>query len=271
MNLRYYINKSLTEFVTIAEKYNLDSNITIVEVGARDCTETLLFNNLILNPIIYAFECNPDTLAICRKTVKNYNNIHLIEKAVSDIDGKIKFFQIDRNKTTTSWKDGNPGASSLFRASGKYPIEKYVQNETEVKSITLYTFMTSYNIKSIDMLWMDAQGAELLVLKGLKKNISNVKLIHLETEFFEIYKEQPLFKDIKKWLNTHGFLLYKFTSFGKYSADVIFINKNIIPKNLLGLIILYNKLSYHLMKGEYIIINILKRVINKINYITQHQ
>ena len=130
-------------------------------------------------------------------------------------------------KTETTWMDGNPGASSMFKASGMYPPERYVQNEMMVESMTLKRFMDEWGIKKIDILWMDCQGAELMVLKGLKNRLQDVRLIHTEVEFFEIYSGQPLFKDIDDLLKARGFEFVMFTSKDTYAADALYINKNI--------------------------------------------
>lgn len=222
-------NNNLRRFIAIAKKYLQTKNIdTVIELGARDCEETLDFFNLLHPKEIYTFECNPYTLSICRKNIKGIKSIHLIEKAACNKNGKIKFYSIDQKKTITTWKDGNPGASSLFKASGKYPIEKYVQKEIEVEAIRLESFFKENNIRKVDLLWMDIQGAELLALQGLGNRIYDVKFIYTEVEFFEIYKNQPLFKDIRSFLDKNGFVLLGFTSLEQYSGDAIFINKKLI-------------------------------------------
>lgn len=150
-------------------KYILQPIKTVVELGARDCKESVRFSELLPNARIFAFECNPNTLELCRANIHDHVNISLIEKAVTDKNSKIKFYTINPQKTTTTWEDGNPGASSVFRASGKYPIEQYVQDEIEVDSITLEKFLHENNIEDVDLLWMDIQGAELMLLKGVVK------------------------------------------------------------------------------------------------------
>lgn len=216
---------TLYKFLDIANRYKVEVK-TLVELGARDCTETAAFSKSLPNARIYSFECNPQTLPLCRKTVSKLNNVTLIEKAVSDKNGTVTFYPIDPKQTTTVWKDGNPGASSMFKASGKYPVEKYKQTKITVPSVTLRSFMKEQLINSIDLMWIDIQGAELMALKGFGNKISDVSMIHTEVEFFEIYSGQPLFREIKRYLNSRGFLLIAFTSFEHYSADAVFVNRD---------------------------------------------
>lgn len=233
-------------FLNIVSK-TLKSNVkTIIEIGARDGEETKVFATKYPKAKVISFECNPNTIQKCRDVRDDQDNIILIEKAVSDRVEKVKFFPIDQEKTETTWKDGNPGASSLFKASGNYLAEKYVQNEITVDSTTLKKELDSLKINSVDMLWMDIQGSELNALKGLESNLADVKLIHTEVEFTEIYKNQPLFWDIKFFLNENNFYLIGFTSFvKKTSGDAVFVNKKIVKSPFRKLYYFFtNKLAY---------------------------
>ncbi len=215
-------------FVAVAESYLNRPIQTVFELGARDCRESLQFAGLLPKAQIYAYECNPSTLPLCRANVAACRNIHLVEKAVADYEGPTEFLQTDPEKTITSWQDGNPGASSLLQATGKYPIEQYVQRPVTVLATTLSSELKNLNIHKIDLLWMDIQGAELMALDGLGNRIADVAMIHLEVGFFEIYHNQPMFAEMKEYLNRRGFLLLEFTFFGEYSGDAIFINKQVL-------------------------------------------
>ena len=46
-------------------------------------------------------------------------------------------------------------------------------------------------------------GHELAALKHAKTILPTVKLIYIEVEFTEIYTGNPLYKDVKSWLESH--------------------------------------------------------------------
>jgi hypothetical protein len=140
----------------------------------------------------------------------------------------VTFYPTDPAKTVSGDPAGNPGASSLFRASGAYPLETYVQGETTVEATTLESVMRDEGISEIDLLWMDIQGAELLALKGLGSRLDDVKFIHLEVEFFPIYAGQPLFGDVHEFLRKRGFTLLGFTSYSKFAADAIYARRPLL-------------------------------------------
>lgn len=224
------LERNLERFAGIARRALGTGTIrTIVEVGARDCRETLGFHALFPQAAIHAFECNPGTLPKCRDAVRNVPQIALVEKAVSNKSGPVSFFAIDPARTVTGAADGNPGASSLLQASGKFELETYAQQEVAVTATTLKDFMEEQKIAHIDLLWMDIQGAELMALQGLGPRLADVKLIHLETEFIEIYRGQPLFAELKRFLLERGFSFLGFTIYSRHSADAVFANRTRVP------------------------------------------
>jgi len=66
----------------------------------------------------------------------------------------------------------------------------------------------------IDYLKIDTQGSELDVLKGAGDLLYNVRTVECEVEFVELYKGQPLFEDIKEYLNQYGLV------FDRYRREV---------------------------------------------------
>jgi FkbM family methyltransferase len=85
----------------------------IFELGSRDLQDAILLKNYY-KANVYAFECNPDCLIECNKTMMILNEsdksqIHLINKAVSLDNGDITFYPFDLTKYN------NMGSSSLLK------------------------------------------------------------------------------------------------------------------------------------------------------------
>lgn len=211
----------------IAENYLKNEVKVILDIGARDLTESIFLSEKYPNAKVISFECNPQTLTICRERLTNYPNITLIDKAVNDYDGVCKFYPINPSKTRTTWEDGNPGASSLFVANDKYPFETYVQDEIEIQCTRVDTSLKQLGIDKVDIIWMDLQGAELLALKSMGDFLQNVSIISTETEMNEMYKGQALFKDIDGFLNNDFKLVYGNLN-AIWGTDIVYINKKII-------------------------------------------
>ncbi len=238
----------ITDFIAhISDK---NKEYVIFDVGSRDCIQSIEFYKMFPNSKIYAFECNPNTLDICRKNILPYSDrITLIVGAVCDYDGEIKFYPIDQDKTITSWEDGNPGASSLFVSNGEYSIEKYVQYEIVTKCHRLDTIMNKYNIPNVDIIWMDLQGAELLAFKGLGKHLDNVQYIHTEVSHKEVYTGQVMFKELNEYILTKNFTIKNnICGFG-WQEDIIYENKK-LHKSLFDIVILVGPEDKDMIKKQ---------------------
>lgn len=210
---------------------NKNEKFIIFDIGSRDCVQSIEFYNAFPNSKIYAFECNPNTLDICKKNIQPYSDrITLIEGAVCDYDGNITFYPINQQKTITTWKDGNPGASSLFKSNGEYPVETYIQDEIITHCHRLDSIMNKYGIPNVDILWMDLQGAELLALKGLGNHLQNVKYIHTEVSYKEIYSGQVMFKELNDFILSNDFAIKNILSLTGWQEDIIYEKENDLAK-----------------------------------------
>jgi len=190
------------EEIFIKEINNDDIKI-IFELGSRDLIDAIKMQKYY-NCQVYAFECNPDCLELCRK---NFNkNVYLIESAVSINDGFETFYPFDLHKYN------NIGASSMlkidFTKRNKNDPDynrPNPQKEITVPSTRLDTFMNKMSIKNIDLLCMDLQGYELNALKSLSEKINNIKYIITETCINSTYTNGTTFSEINEYLENYGF------------------------------------------------------------------
>ena len=164
---------------------------------------------------------------MCEENIEPYKDrITLIKGAVCDYDGVVKFYPINQDKTRTTWKDGNPGASSLFKSNGTYKIEEYVQDEIETNCHRLDTVMEQYNIPQVDIIWMDLQGAELLALKGLGDKLTSVEYIYIEVSHREIYTGQVMYKELDNFITANNFSILNHLTLRGWQEDVVYRKTN---------------------------------------------
>lgn len=197
-----------------------------LDVGSRDGLVALRLSGEFPESRVYAFECNPAAIEIARGNLNTADRVQLVEKAVCDSDGPITFYAIDTERTVTPHPDKNIGASSLYVANDSYPAETYVQKEISVQGTTLQTWAKTAGIDKVDLIWMDLQGSELRALKGMGRLLKSVTVIYCEVEYKEIYKGQPLAREVRRFLNQNGFTLIKRLNTSEWFGDELYVNRS---------------------------------------------
>ncbi len=83
-----------------------------------------------------------------------------------------------------------------------------LQRKQTTRTETADSFFRSQNLERIDFLKLDAQGAELRILKGARDYLSSGKIAVIKTEvsFLPVYRGQCTFSDIDRFLKEQGFL-----------------------------------------------------------------
>ncbi len=215
----------------------LPKNPTILEAGAYNGVDTARMAKMWPNSSIHAFEPVPQNYKLLRKKCRRLKNVHTYQIALSDIKGTANF-----NVSEFVKKPGIPSASgSLLKPQDHL---KYDKNIVFPKSIIVATdtvdqWAKQNNITRIDFMWLDMQGHELAMLKSAINILSTVKIIYAEVEFVEAYKDQPLYWEVKDWLNAQGFEVIaldfeeshaalgdKIPKGSLYFGNAVFINKN---------------------------------------------
>lgn len=188
---------SVPHFVSLVKSIIPDFNPTcIFEVGSRDGAESAHFRRLFPDAAIYAFEPNLDTLYECHRSCSS-NNVNLVPAAVWTHDGVHTFFA-----STTA----NHGYSSLFNPSGKYDhIEAMPTRQQIVPCVRLDTFIKQTSCSPPQLVWTDAQGADLSALMSMGDYINQVSGVWCEVLYGEMYSQQGFRDDIVRYLTDHGF------------------------------------------------------------------
>ena len=189
---------------------------TIFEIGCNNGHHTLWFLEIFDNPKIFCFEPEPRAALRFKNNIGERSNVKLFEVALSNNNGETTFYQ-SGGKKTESRPEGWDQSGSIRKPKNHitfYP-EITFKNTLKVKTITLDTFCHEQGIESVDFIWMDAQGAEIDVLRGGRYSLSTTRYIYTEYSNVELYEGQVTFKQLKQELRTHSVLK-------RYPTDVLF-------------------------------------------------
>lgn len=198
--------------------HDLDDIKTIFDVGSLNGSESVMIAQLLPHCRIYSFEPHPVSVNMVRDNQKDFSDrLTCIQKAVSDFNGKTKF-----HVTPTSGK----GASSLLKPIGGPAGTSYT--EIEVECTTVEQFCKENNIKTVDMFWMDVQGNELNVIKGIGSMINDVKVIYAETGKRAYYENHTMETEITEYLSSRQFVKQdKFDSGNDWEEDNLYIREKL--------------------------------------------
>jgi FkbM family methyltransferase len=223
-----------TKFYDHAKIYiDMEEIDVVYDIGAGDCQESIELQQLFKQSSIFSFEANPACIYDCEKKIKNIPGITFFPICINNYTGITTFHPIDQEKTITTWKDGNPKASSLFLANGTYKNETYFQDSIQIPCMRIDDIQSMFKIPLPDIVWMDLQGAELAALQSMGNNLSHAKIIHTEVWGQAIYEGQSLFNDLESYMTAHGFISRHEPFLENWVwSDVDFIREDILYKGM---------------------------------------
>ncbi len=175
----------------------LPKNPSILEAGAHIGRDTVKMSRLWPQGTIYAFEPVPELFKQLIENTKGYNNIHSFPIALSDKVGE----------ATLHVSSGASTAASSLLEPYQYKVKRPEVQFTpfKVPTTTLDIWAQEQGINHIDFMWLDMQGHELTVLKASPKIFSTVKALLIEVSLTERFKKNPLYDDVRSWVEQHGF------------------------------------------------------------------
>lgn len=209
--------------------FKKNDKIIILDIGGCEGEESIRYSRIFPLSSIYIFEPLPENQKLVAENVIKYKteNIELIPMAVSDKEGVSQFYVSSGHPENLSkdldWDFGNKSSSLLSPEINPHKWLNY-NDIINVETITLHSFLANKKINIVDFIHMDVQGAELKVLIGAGDFIKKTKAIWLEVADIELYKNQPLRKDIENFMDSNGFYLIKSEIEGQV-GDQFYLNK----------------------------------------------
>lgn len=168
-----------------------------------------------------------------------------------------KLYILDNRLGSSSMYEPNDQAFYLHNIKDK-DYEKYKVTRTiEVECDTISNQLLELNVKNLDYLKIDTQGAELEILKGIGSY--RPLLMKVEAHFFSLYKGVPSWNKLLNYLIELNYVLIDLKKIGDHitripaEADMIFIpnfnnqeGTNLIRKNkekFISLMLIFGQLN----------------------------
>jgi FkbM family methyltransferase len=169
----------------------------VIDVGAHIGSYTIRCAKLVgENGKVIAIEPIPENLILLKNNLEfnKLNNVLIEDKAIHNKQSKIKLYY-----------DADPSGASVFKKSESNDL-----NTITVEATTLDAIIEKYNLKKIDLLKVDVEGAEAEVLSDKALSITRKIIIEVWpsnlSKIFEMLKSHG-FKIINLGLH-HGGLNY---------------------------------------------------------------
>jgi hypothetical protein len=187
------INLEEIQNILTSKKINIKG---CFHVGAHDCEELPIYNNFGIKTedIVWV-----DALSfkVEQSIARGIPNVY--HAVITDKDDADVVFNVANNIQSSSILEFGTHAI-------EHPQVVYV-DKIHQKSITIDTFFKRNNLDAskYDFWNFDIQGAELLALKGATETIKHAKVLYLEVNSKELYKECALINEIDEYLAPLGF------------------------------------------------------------------
>lgn len=180
----------------------------VFDVGANIGQTVQTYKGLLPESEIHSFEPSPSTFETLAHKVGYHEKVHLNNLAVGSSSGKKKLLENDHHDMSSFLELGTAGWGEIVKA-------------TEVATVTLDEYCEQKKVPYITLLKSDTQGYELEVLRGCNRLMANnqIEMVLIEMNFSELYKEQPSFDELYRFLIDRGFRLVSFYGF-RYQNDL---------------------------------------------------
>ena len=263
LNDKSYNSNNSYDFTKILKNILNDKKIVALDIGAQggfnsDNFFSKKYNSFFKNVLIEPIESEANKLK---------KNKYIINKGIWSKQEIKKLFILDNRLGSSSMYQPNAKNFDLHNIR-KEDYKNYdITRTVEINCDTINNLLSELNLKNLDYLKIDTQGAELEILKGL----GNYKplLVKIEAHIFSMYKDVPSWHKLLNHLYELNYVVIDWKGIGKHNSrvpaemDVILI-PNFNNDNGKSLIIKSKEklISLMLIFGQ---LNLLKLILKRFN------
>jgi FkbM family methyltransferase len=197
----------------------------IIHVGANTGIEFASYRASEADTVIYV-EPTPDAFWVLTETVSGTPGHHPVKAVCSARPNEIVTFNVSSNKAESSslFELGNHGVL--------YPDIVYTER-LELTTTTVDEIVaTQFPGKTLNLLVIDVQGAELLVLKGATQTMDKLEAIYCEVSDIRLYEGSCTWQEINAFLEPHGFRMKHMVLNIHHWGNALFVKEAVFAAKL---------------------------------------
>jgi FkbM family methyltransferase len=206
----HFKEEHILSWIHYIQKNNkkISNDEIIIDAGVFKGGVSSIFAKHFPNNKIIGFEPIPKHYEIASSVTKKYQNVKILNMALSDSTGEQTF----HIATTASASSLNP-----IGESDRYSLYQNIQ----VKTVTLDDYFKTENILCMKM---DIEGYELAVLKAAPKTLGRIRYIIAEMNNHKEHVGECQYYEVDAFLRENGFKLiiiksgYNWQGLGQYDA-----------------------------------------------------
>jgi len=186
---------------------NLNQKFTLLDIGAANGANGRW--NIISDKI------NTILVEPHKESAKNLKEqgLEVIESVLhSENDKQIKFYSTRKATCSSFYK---PNFNHLKNFLDKERFE--IVSEDTFSSKTLDSEILKFSQPSF--IKIDTEGSELDILKGSQNTLINVFGLEVECSFYQLREDQPLFEEVRAYLENLDFVFIDFVSMIRWEKD----------------------------------------------------
>jgi FkbM family methyltransferase len=217
-------SNNLYEFSNIINRLLKNKKLQALDVGAQGG-----FNSEFFFPQKYNNFFEPIMIEPIKEEAEKLKKIYklVIEKGLWSAKTKKKIFILGSRLGSSSMYEPNESAFNMYNLDKKNIDSFKITGTQEIECEQMSEALIEINIKELDYLKIDTQGAELDILKGM--NNFRPLLIRLEVQIFSIYKNVPNWTKLVSFLDDLGYMVCEWRNIGSHKTrlanemDMLFI------------------------------------------------
>ena len=191
---------------------------------------------------VFVVEANPKNIEKLRKSYKNYNNVHILNFAISS----------NTNKELTLYyaEEDSPHyqvcSSDINHVKKNYPngvIKKF-----NIEAVSINDFFKKYSINQIDYLSIDIEGLDYDVLMSI--DFAKYSIDRISVEYLHLTRFQK--KNLINFLSKRGFSYYGY-GYDYNNFDYLFVKKRNYWNILLSKVLPYISTKHYKILNFFLI------------------